>query len=92
MEAEAECPHTSDMISCEDALARVHEFLDGELDDVPADQVRKHFDVCQGCYPHLQLEQVFRDSLRRAAAGETAPDELKSRITTLIQEASAGSG
>ena len=75
----------SEMISCEEASRRVHEFLDGELDDVPADQVRKHFDVCQGCYPHLQLEQVFRDSLRERLRGETAPDELKSRITTLIR-------
>lgn len=80
------------MISCEDALQLVHEYLDGELDDVPASEVKQHFDMCQACYPHLHLETVFRDALRRAAAGQAAPDELKSRIASLIAEARAEEG
>ncbi|MEM7414012.1 MAG: mycothiol system anti-sigma-R factor [Gemmatimonadota bacterium] len=83
---------TAAMISCEDALQLVHEYLDGELDDVPAAEVKQHFDMCQRCYPHLHLETVFRDALRRANAGQAAPEELKSRITGLIAEARAGEG
>lgn len=80
-------PDGDAMLSCEEALAKVHEYIDGELDDVPASQVRQHFEQCQGCYPHLRLEQVFREALRRATSGQCAPDKLRTRITTLIDEA-----
>lgn len=77
------------MISCEDALNLVHDYLDGELTDVSAAEVKQHFDICQGCYPHLHLETVFRDAVKRAAKGESAPAELKDRITAAIAEARA---
>ena len=80
---------SEEMISCEDALRLVHDFLDGELGDVPADQVRRHFEVCGQCYPHLQLETAYRDAVRRAAAGEEAPDTLKDRVSQLLAEARA---
>ncbi len=78
-----------EMISCEDALRLVHEFLDGELDSVPESQVKQHFDVCQKCYPHLHLENAFREAVRRAASGESAPEELKMRVAALIADAKA---
>jgi mycothiol system anti-sigma-R factor len=90
----ADCPSTvaaagggSEMIPCEDALRLVHDFLDGELDGVPQAQVKAHFDVCQRCYPHLQLETAFRDALRRAGSGEGAPSELRAKVAALISEA-----
>ena len=76
-----------EMISCEEALDLVHEFIDGELGDVSNDQVKAHFDVCGRCYPHLQLEESFRAAVRKAAAGERASPELKSRLMDLLAEA-----
>lgn len=76
-----------EMISCEEALRLVHEFLDGELESYSEAQVQQHFDVCQQCYPHLHLESAFRDAMRRAAMGESAPPGLKERIAALIAEA-----
>jgi anti-sigma factor (TIGR02949 family) len=76
-----------EMISCEDALNLIHEFIDGELGDVSSEQVKAHFDVCGRCYPHLQLEESFRAAVRKAAAGEQAPPELRSRLMDLLAEA-----
>ena len=78
-----------EMISCEDALHLIHEFIDGELEDVSSEQVKAHFDVCARCYPHLQLEESFRAAVRKAGAGEQAPPELKSRLMDLLAEAAA---
>ena len=75
------------MISCEDALRLVHEFLDGELEDASATEVKQHFDMCQRCYPHLHLETAFREAVRRASAGESAPPELKDKVSALLAEA-----
>ena len=80
----------SGMISCEEALSLVYEFLDGELEETPRQKVQEHFDVCQRCYPHLRLEESFRAALQRATHGEVAPPELKSRLLDLIAETTEG--
>ena len=75
------------MISCEDALSRIYEYLDGELDGVTHEEVDRHFRVCARCYPHLQLEQAFRDALHRAVeTQEAAPPELRNRVLELMEE------
>jgi anti-sigma factor (TIGR02949 family) len=78
-----------EMISCEDALSLIHEFIDGELGDVSGEQVKAHFDVCKRCYPHLHLEESFRAAIHRAAARETASPELKTRLMAVLAEAGA---
>ena len=79
----------SPMISCMDALTVVHEFLDGELEGVSQDQVKAHFEVCQRCYPHLHLEEAFREAIRRAAAKEQPPAGLKAKLMELLEQADA---
>lgn len=76
-----------EMISCQDALRFLYEFLDGEMEGAPADQVRDHFDVCQRCYPHLRLEASFRAALQRACGGPCAPPDLKARLVSALAEA-----
>ena len=80
---------SSAMIPCEEALSVVHDFLDGELPGVSHEQVKAHFDACQRCYPHLHLEEVFREALRRAAAEQRAPVGLKPKLMELLAEADA---
>ena len=77
------------MIICEEALGVVHDFLDGEFDGVSEEQVKAHFGVCKRCYPHLHVEEAFREALCRAAAEERAPTTLKARLMELLAEADA---
>jgi mycothiol system anti-sigma-R factor len=77
----------SESITCEDALRLVHEFLDGELEGVSPEEVQAHFEVCQGCYPHLRFERAFREAMRRACAHETAPAALRDKLERLLAEA-----
>lgn len=78
-----------EMISCEEALRFVQEYLDGELEDAVEAQVRAHFEKCQRCYPQLQLERVYRDALRRANGSVQAPTGLRDAVAKLISEADA---
>jgi anti-sigma factor (TIGR02949 family) len=75
------------MISCEDALSLVHEFIDGELEQVPHASVKAHFDVCQKCYPHLRLEGAFREAVQRATEDEGAPPEVRAKLLEALAEA-----
>lgn len=74
-------------IPCEEALRLVHDFLDGELEGVTLAQLKSHFEVCKACYPHLRLEQAFREAMRRACARECAPPALKQEVERLLSEA-----
>ena len=76
-----------EMISCQEALRFLYEFLDGELEGASTDQARAHFDACQRCYPHLQMEASFRAALQRACGGPCAPPELKARLLAALAEA-----
>ena len=76
-------------VSCHDALRLVHEFLDGELKDVTAAEVKAHLEACEHCYPHLRLEESFREALRRVTLGESAPPELRARVKELLAGADA---
>jgi mycothiol system anti-sigma-R factor len=78
------CPR--DSIPCEEALRLVHEFLDGELEGVSPAELKEHFEVCQRCYPHLKLEQAFREAMKRACARETAPPALRDKLERLLSE------
>jgi anti-sigma factor (TIGR02949 family) len=75
-----------EMVTCQEALARLYDFLDGELDGVSHSQVETHFQKCARCYPHLAFEQNFREALHRAVEGQAAPPELRSRVLRLLDE------
>lgn len=82
----------AEMLSCEEALARIYEFLDGELETMTHDQVERHFEVCKRCYPQLQWEQSFRRALHRAVDDREAPEDLKRRVLHLLESEADGGG
>jgi anti-sigma factor (TIGR02949 family) len=71
-------------ISCAEALERLQEFLDGELEDVAAAEVAHHFRVCKACFPHLRLEERFRQALRESQKGEVCPERVRARLMDLL--------
>ena len=77
------------MISCEEALAVLYEYLDGELPPSAHASARAHFEICGRCYPQLRTEESFRAAVRTAAQGQTAPPELRGRVLQLLRDAGA---
>ena len=80
-------PHDHGSVTCQEALAQLYDYLDGELEGVPEDQVKEHFEICGKCYPHLRFEESFRTAMKRACTGECAPEELKAHILGLLNDA-----
>lgn len=75
-----------EMISCEEAVAVLYEYLDGELEGLTYERVKAHFDVCVRCYPKLALEKSFLAAVAKAGGGEKAPPELKDKVLGLLKE------
>lgn len=80
------------MISCDEAAARLFEYLDGELDNVSEEEVRRHLEICKACYPRAQFEKHFLEALGSAQRDGHASEELKSRIHRALAEGGAQGG
>lgn len=85
--ADGPCPDSGpEMISCQDALARLQEFVDGELTDLTHDQVESHFEVCTRCYPHLAMEESFKARVHAALARPEVPEGLRGRVLEMLRD------
>ncbi len=71
-------------ISCLEALERIQEYLDGEMKGISREEVAYHFSVCQQCYPHLRLEEQFRELLHRNRERETCPEHVRAQVLALL--------
>ena len=74
-------------ITCEQALARVYEYLDGELDPAGHEAVRAHVETCRHCYPHFDFERMFLDYVYEVGGRETYRPGLEERVRALLARA-----
>jgi len=76
-------PHDTD---CREVLARVFEFLDGEMTGHDVAKIRQHLDECEPCLREYDLDEALKALVRRACGCEQAPDGLRLRIRARITE------
>lgn len=77
-----EAPH--ERLNCADVARRVHQFLDGELPDPDADDLRAHIDACEQCLDEIDVVAALKRLVRRSCEGTHAPDALRLRIMTQV--------
>jgi len=71
-------------LTCEESLARVYEYLDGELDTAEHEAVRRHLEKCRKCYPHFDFERLFLDYVHELGAGEESRPGLADRVREML--------
>ncbi len=71
-------------VDCRFVEERVHQFLDGELSEREADELRHHIDACAHCLDETDLVDAVRKLVRRACACPPAPETLRLRVVTQI--------
>ena len=81
-----------EMISCEDAMSKLQEFIDGELPGLSHDEVEVHFEVCTRCYPHLAMEKNFRAKVQAALGQQNVPEGLRNRVMEMLAQDDGGGG
>ena len=75
----------ADDADCAQALARVYEYLDGELSPADLDRIREHIDDCGPCLQQYDLDVALKALVRRSCQ-ESAPADLRERIMVKITE------
>jgi len=80
----------SDM--CSFTMMRINAFLDNELDDETADEVRMHLSSCEDCFEQAEIWTSIRSALKKAYAPGTAPQSLLDKVSSRIRQEDRGIG
>ncbi len=77
-------------LDCSVVLAKVHRFLDGELSEGDADQLRLHIDACEHCLDEVDVVATMKALVKRCCQDQHAPDSLRSRIISQFSASVSG--
>jgi mycothiol system anti-sigma-R factor len=72
--------------TCGDALSRVYDYLDQEIDTAMAQAIAGHLQACPPCAEQYRLEQMVKALVHRTCCEERAPEDLRVRIVARISE------
>jgi anti-sigma factor (TIGR02949 family) len=71
--------HDDGAVDCAEALSRLFEFLDQEIEEADGDRIRQHLADCEPCLSAYDVEDHLKKLVRRSCS-EAAPAELHVRI------------
>jgi mycothiol system anti-sigma-R factor len=75
-------------MQCEQVQRYIDAYLDGELEATPAVELEQHMQGCADCRSALTLARLLKRAVREQLGAETAPDSLRLRIASALEEAS----
>ena len=70
---------------CSEFLDQIVYFLDNELDEASCADVQHHLDECAPCLEKYDLQRTVKMLVARSCV-ESAPDDLRQRVTMSIRE------
>jgi anti-sigma factor (TIGR02949 family) len=74
-----------DRIRCEEVIAHLLTYLDGEIDAEKRAQIDRHLAECRGCFSRAEFEKLLRERVGQLG-NEKAPPRLQRRIKALIDK------
>lgn len=69
---------------CEETLAKLYTFLDGEMTQARKAKIRHHLDECSPCLEAYEFESELRLMIA-AKSRDTCPDELRRKIAQILK-------
>jgi len=74
-----------DFYSCEEAIKRLNEYLDSELQPGEREDVIKHLQICVPCFERFQFEGTLLEAMRDRVRRSMAPQKLKEKLSLLVK-------
>lgn len=74
-----------DGASCDEVLENLYVFIDNELPEAEAAQLRAHIDGCVDCTAQQRVETIVRVLVQRGCR-EQAPETLRARVLLSIRQ------
>lgn len=76
-----------DKVSCREAVERVYEYLDGEMEPERAEEIRCHIQQCERCYPMYDWERMFLEFVGERAARPEINLKLRLKVESMLDRA-----
>jgi len=71
-------------MTCSDAVDKLYDHIDRELDNVTAESIRKHLDLCKLCCDQFEFEKSIKELVNKCCEDAKAPSLLKQKIITSL--------
>jgi mycothiol system anti-sigma-R factor len=72
-------------MTCEEAVNKLYEYLDHELDQTTVEQLDKHLDICKSCCDRFELEKRVKSLIQEKCIDQKAPQFLKDKIRSKLR-------
>ena len=69
-------------MTCKEAIAQLHEFLDNELGDANYAKIRQHIDKCHKCCEKFEFEQALKGVIRERTQLHQTPQHVLQHIVS----------
>ncbi|MEW5701674.1 MAG: zf-HC2 domain-containing protein [Candidatus Zixiibacteriota bacterium] len=73
-------------VDCRAALAKLYEYIDGELGASDREAIATHLDVCRPCLSRFEIERLFHEFVVRRAPRPQARAEFKEQLLRRIEQ------
>jgi mycothiol system anti-sigma-R factor len=67
-------------MTCEEAVKKLYEYIDKELDKETVAQLDRHLEICKSCCDHFELEKKIKSLIQESCFDQKAPQFLKNKI------------
>lgn len=74
-----------DYYSCEEAIKRLNDYLNHELQPEERTDVLKHLQICKPCLERFHFEEGLLASLRNRVARLAAPGKLRAKLGNIFR-------
>jgi anti-sigma factor (TIGR02949 family) len=78
----------AEMIPCDHVIAKLWEYIDGELTEEHAARIRAHLDMCARCFPQYNFQRAYKEFLRRTAERPIPPGVRRRVFEAILAEES----
>lgn len=76
---------TRPMLDCDAVMRQLWDYLDGELTPDRTEAIREHLALCARCFPQLEFEQAFLDTLGQSRRRHGDYDALRARVVSALR-------
>ena len=73
----------TDATTCTEVIARLLEYLDGEMEPEQSDRIGRHLEECRACYTRHEFERALREKVASLGEDKATPS-LRRRLKELI--------
>lgn len=73
----------AEMIPCDHVIAKLWEYIDGELTEELTAKVRAHLEICNRCFPQYDFQRAYKEFLQRCGE-QPVPPGLRRRVFEAI--------